>query len=108
MTSNLRASSTPPIRRIAPGRDQERHVEMAFRLAHRKPQRNPVEKRRGRRRPPPFGKAFCAVEPEFVTAGRHPPAAPQWLIGAALGGGGGGRHGAACGPLWKLHPPSLQ
>jgi hypothetical protein len=38
--------STPPIGRVTPGRDQQRHVEMAFGIAHRKAQRNAIEKRR--------------------------------------------------------------
>ena len=55
VTRNL---STPPIGRVAPGRDQQRHVEMAFGVAHRKPQRDAIEKRRIGHRHAARGKIF--------------------------------------------------
>src|ERR1700680_4357415 len=37
-------ASTPPVRRVTPGRDQERHMEMSLRLGHRTAQRDAIEK----------------------------------------------------------------
>ena len=76
--------SASPIRRVAPGRDQERHVEMAFGLADRKPQRNLVEKWRIRHRHLPLGKILADTEHQFVAADRHRPAIDQRLIGSAV------------------------
>src|SRR5229473_6867412 len=58
--------STPPIRRVTPGRDQERHVQVAFGFAHRKPQGNRIEKRRIRCRHLPCGKVVLDAESQFV------------------------------------------
>src|SRR5258708_31991799 len=87
-------TSTPPIRRVAPGRDQERHVEMAFRLARRKAQGNSIEKRRIRHRHLPCGKVIADAESQFVMPNRYRPAADQRPIGPALRIGDGTRHDA--------------
>src|ERR1700733_7346733 len=76
--------STPAIGRVAPGRDQKRHVEMAFRLAHRKPQGDAVEKGRIRYRHPSRGKIIRRAKVQFVIADRHRPAVDQRLIAAAV------------------------
>ena len=75
--------SASAIGRIAPRRDQQRHVEMAFRVAHRKLQRNAIEKRRIGQRHAAIGKIGADVKCQFVAADRHRPAADQRLIGAA-------------------------
>src|SRR5260370_22960885 len=73
-----------PISRVTPRRDEERHVEMAFRLAHRKAQGNLVKKRRIGCRHLPTGKIGPYAERQFVTADRHGPVINQWLIGSAI------------------------
>src|SRR5258706_3122607 len=87
-------SSTPPIRRVTPGRDQERHVEVAFRLAHRKTQWDAIEKRRIRHRHLPCGKVIADAESQFVTADRYRPATDQPPIGPAVRIGYGTRYDA--------------
>src|SRR6202048_4562887 len=94
--------STPPIRRVTPGRHQKRHVEMAFGLAHRKPQRNSIEKRWIRCRHVPCGKVVPDAERQFVTADRHRPAANQRLIGSAIRVGDRARHDTAGAELGQL------
>src|ERR1700720_4468305 len=61
-------TSAAPIGRVAPWRNQKRHVEMAFGLARRKPQRYQIEKRRIRHRHLPSGKVIPDAESQFVTA----------------------------------------
>ena len=95
--------STSPIRRVTPRRHQQRHVEVAFGLAHRKPQRNGIEKRRIRHRHLPSGKIFPDAEGQFVAADRHRPAADQRLIGSAVGVGDRARHDAACAKLGQFN-----
>src|ERR1700678_3591101 len=73
--------SASPIGRIAPGRYQERHVEMAFGVADRKTQRNLTQKRRVRHRHLPFRKVAADTEQQFVPADRNRPAGNQRLIG---------------------------
>src|ERR1700694_6312389 len=51
-----------PIRRVTPRRHQQRYVEMAFGIAHRKPQRDLVEKRRGRHPHPAPRQKFFETE----------------------------------------------
>src|ERR1700694_3131878 len=97
-------TSAAPIRRVAPWRNQKRHVEMAFGLAHRKPQRYQIEKQRTRHRPLPSGKVIRDAEGQFVTADRPRPAANQRLIGAAILVGPRACHDAACAKLGQFAP----
>jgi hypothetical protein len=69
-------------------------MEMAFGLAHRKPHRNGIEKRRICHCHLPSGKVVPDAERQLITADRHRPAANQGLIGAAIGVGESTRHDA--------------
>ena len=94
--------SASPIRRIAPRRDQQRHVEMAFRVAYRKVQGNAVEKRRIGQRHAAIGKIGGDVKCQFVAADRHRPAADQRLVGAAVAVGDRARHHAGLAKFGQL------
>src|SRR5216684_2075780 len=88
------STSAAPIRRVTPGRDQKRHVEMAFGLAHRKAQWDAIEKRRIRRHDLPCGKIIADAEGQLVMPDRHRPAADQGPIGPAIRVGDRTRHDA--------------
>src|SRR6202030_4408242 len=85
--ARVRHPSASPIRRIAPGRDQQRHVEMALGLADGKPQRYQVQKRRVRHRHLSLRKILADTKHQFVAADRHRPPMNERMIGAAVGVG---------------------
>lgn len=70
----------PAIGRVAPGCDQQRHVEMALGIAHRKPHGNAVEERRIRHRHLPRGKIVADGKRQFVAPDRQAIPADQRLI----------------------------
>src|SRR5216684_913304 len=76
------ATSASAIGRVAPGRDQQRHVKMPFRLADREAQRDLIEERRIGHRHLPFGKVLSDAKRQLIAADRHWPAADQRLVGA--------------------------
>ena len=85
---------TAPIGGVAPRRHQQRHVEMALRIADRKAQRDLIEERRVRRRHAPVGKIAAELEGQLIATDRHWSATDQWLVGAAVGIGDGARNQA--------------
>src|ERR1700730_12268587 len=76
-TCRRQAALASAIGSVAPGCDQERHVEMAFRLADREAQWNLIEERRIGHRYLPFGKVFSDAEHQLIATDRPRPAADQ-------------------------------
>src|SRR5581483_1184794 len=67
--------SAPPICRVAPGGDEQRHMEMAFRLAHGKAQRDVVEERWIGHRHAAGREVLADGKSQLIAADRHWPAA---------------------------------
>src|SRR5215831_17919610 len=84
-------SSAAAISAIAPRRDQQRHVVVAFCFRDRESDRNHVEERRRGPRRARTREVVAHVETQFVTSDRQWPAADQRLIGAAVAIGCGAR-----------------